>query len=391
MATMNDWIKEAEEQAKRYSDTLKQNNQYLIDQLNQSKKNTLDQLQSQQNNAIYNLNTNKASINQTATDNAKQINVAKLMALKSNQEAMNRAGLGTQGVVGSQVNEINNEYGNNLTSILNQRTNDLRNLEKEKNNTLLTYNTNRLNLENEYGNNLANLQASINDKALNQYNTVYKNYLAMKQQEYDNQQAEIARQEAIRQYNENLALQKARQDEEIRQYNENLALQKAQLEHQRQQDAIANSQKWASINKTTNKNNVVDFTDGGESVENNTTNKNPNIITDYYNGQMTDSQVSAINKYGTFGSKDKNGVEYQPKGVIYNGTDYGKLTKAKHGNKTGMTVAEWTANDNFKNSSGVNVAKQNVWMTPNGQAWIWNGSKMTYEPIGGFQTRLAAK
>ena len=83
MATMNDWIKEAEDQAKRYSDALKQNNQYLIDQLNQSKQNTLNQLQAQQDNAIYNLNTNKASINQTATDNAKQINVAKLMALKS--------------------------------------------------------------------------------------------------------------------------------------------------------------------------------------------------------------------------------------------------------------------------------------------------------------------
>ena len=47
----------------------------------------------------------------------------------------------------------------------------------------------------------------INDKALNQYNTIYSNYLNSKQQEYENQQAELARQEAIRQYNENLALQ----------------------------------------------------------------------------------------------------------------------------------------------------------------------------------------
>lgn len=209
MSTMNDWIKEAENQAKRYSDTIKQNNQYLIDQLNQSKQNTLNQLQAQQDNTIYNLNSNKASINQTATDNAKQLNVARLLALKNNQQAMNRAGLGNQGIVGSQVNSINNDYGTNLTNVLNQKTSDLRDLEKEKNNALLTYNTNRLNLENEYGNNLAKLQQSINDSALSQYNSVYNNYLAMKQQEYDNQQAELARQEAIRQYNENLALQKA--------------------------------------------------------------------------------------------------------------------------------------------------------------------------------------
>lgn len=355
MATMNDWIKEAEEQAKKYSDTLKQNNQYLIDQLNQSKQNTLNQLQSQQDNAIYNLNTNKATINQTATDNAKQINVAKLMALKSNQEAMNRAGLGTQGVVGSQVNQINNDYGTNLTNILNQRTNDLRELEKQKNNTLLTYDTNRLNLENEYGNNLANLQQSINDKVLNQYNTVYSNYLNSKQQEYENQQAELARQEAIRQYNENLALQKS------------------QLEYQKQQDAIANAQKWASLNSSYDNSLANYFSDNSE-----------NIITDYYNGPMTGYQKRAIEKYGAFNTVDKNGNQYQPKGVIYNGSDYGKLTYSGH------TAGDWEANKNFKNSSGVNVANQKVWLTDNGQAWIWNGSKMTYEPIGQYKTRLAS-
>lgn len=240
MATAADWMKEAEEQAKRYSDTLKQNNQYLINQLNQSKQNTLNQLQSQQDNAMYNLNTNKANINQTATDNAKQLNIARLLALKNNQQAMNRAGLGTQGIVGSQVNEINNDYGTNLTSVLNQQTSDLRNLEKEKNNTLLTYNANRLNLENEYGNNLANLQQSINDKALSQYNTVYNNVLNMKQQEYANQKAEEQR--LYEQQQAELARQEA-----IRQYNESLALQKAQLEYQKQQDAIANAQKWAQI------------------------------------------------------------------------------------------------------------------------------------------------
>lgn len=267
MATAADWMKEAEEQAKRYSDTLKQNNQYLIDQLNQSKQNTLNQLQAQQDNAIYNLNTNKAGINQTATDNAKQLNVARLLALKNNQQAMNRAGLGTQGVVGSQVNEINNDYGTNLTSVLNQQTNDLRNLEKEKNNTLLTYNTNRLNLENEYGNNLANLQQSINDRALSQYNTVYNNVLNMKQQEYANQKAEEQR--LYEQQQAELARQEA-----IRQYNESLELQKAQLEHQKHQDEIANVQKWAQIQAAQQPVQTNDFTDEQEVNDNNTSSSN---------------------------------------------------------------------------------------------------------------------
>ena len=184
-----------------------------------------------------------------------------------------------------------------------------------------------MNLENEYSSNLANLQQSINDKALNQYNTIYSNYLNSKQQEYENQQAELARQEAIRQYNENLALQKA------------------QLEYQKQQDAIANAQKWASINKSYSSDNSfpLNFTDNSSNES--------NIITDYYNGPMTNSQKQSIDKYGAFNTADKNGVKYQPKGVIYDGQDYGKLNVAKRGNKT-MTVGEWTDNKNFKNSSG---------------------------------------
>lgn len=221
MATAQ-WIKEAEEQAKKYSEAIKVNNQYLIDQLTQAKNNSLaqlqqqqqsalEQLQKQQDNAIYNLNSTQSTINKTAEDNAKQLNINRLLALKNNQEAMNRAGLGTQGIVGSQVNSINNNYGTNLTDVLNQKTTDLNNLALNKNNTNLQYDTNRinlgneyatnkLNLENEYGNNIASLQKSIEDQALEQYNNVYQTYLALKQQEYENEQAEKAAEEAKRQY-----------------------------------------------------------------------------------------------------------------------------------------------------------------------------------------------
>lgn len=209
MANMNSWMQEAQNEAKKYSDALKQENQQILDQLTKAKESSLQQLQEQQNNAIYNINSNKSTINSTAEDNAKQLNINRLLALKSNQSAMNRAGLGTQGIVGSQVNSINNNYGTNLSSVLNQKASDLQDLEKQKNDTLLSYNTNRLNLSNQYDQSYSDALASINDKALSQYNTVYQNYLAMKQQEYENEQAELARQEAIRQYNANLALQYA--------------------------------------------------------------------------------------------------------------------------------------------------------------------------------------
>ena len=332
MSNINNWMKEAEAEAKKHSDALIQNNQQVLEQLTKSKENALQQLQQQQDNAIYNLNTNKSTINSTAEDNAKQLNINRLLALKSNQAAMNRAGLGTQGVVGSQVNSINNNYGTNLSSVLNQKASDLNNLEKQKNDTLLSYNTNRLNLTNQYDQSYSDALASINDKALSQYNTVYQNYLAMKQQEYENQQAELARQEAIRQYNQSLALQRAQ---------------------------------------------TQTFSDDGSGFD-------TYIQTDYYNGPMTGYQKTAIERYGAFNTVDKNGNVYQPKGVIYEGKDYGKLTPSNH------TASDWLFNKNVTNSSGVNIANQQVWLTSNGQAWIWNGSKMTYEPIGGYVTRLAA-
>lgn len=217
------WIKEAEENAKRYSDELKKNNQYLIDQLNASKTNTLEQLQKQQNNAIYNVNSNQSAINSSAEDAARQANINRMLALKDNASAMSRAGLSTQGIVGSQVNDINSSYGNNINDILKNKQSQLNELAKQRNDINTQYDTNRINLENEYGNNLANLQSQISDKALNQYNTIYNSYLAMKQQEYENEQAEKARLEAIRQYNEQMAYQKARDAIADAQYQQQLA------------------------------------------------------------------------------------------------------------------------------------------------------------------------
>ena len=130
---------------------------------------------------------------------------------------MNRAGLSSQGVVGSQVNSINNNYGTNLNEILKNKANQLQDVDNQINSTNLQYDTNRINSINEYDGNIASLQNQIDQQALSQYNTIYQQILAQKQQEYQNQQAEAERQEAIRQFNEQMAYQKARDAESDRQ------------------------------------------------------------------------------------------------------------------------------------------------------------------------------
>lgn len=228
MSDRAQWIKEAEENAKKYSDLIKQNNQYLIDELVNSKNNSLDQLQKAQDNAIYKINASKSTINQNNEDAAKQLNINRLLALKDNSSSMNRAGLGTQGIVGSQVNSINNNYGTNLTELLKNRTSELNNLEIQKNDANLDYDTDRINLLNEYGKNLANLRSEIDSKALNQYNTSYNQYLTMKQQEYDDAQKAAAQAEAIRQFNDEMAYKRElmAQEKLNNDRNYNLSLQK---------------------------------------------------------------------------------------------------------------------------------------------------------------------
>ena len=75
MATsnMSAWQKEAEEEAKRYSEQIKADNQQILDTLTNAKNNALQQLQTQQDNAIYNINTYKSSINANAEYNSKQL------------------------------------------------------------------------------------------------------------------------------------------------------------------------------------------------------------------------------------------------------------------------------------------------------------------------------
>jgi len=335
MATISNdleiWRKEAEEQAKKHSDSLKQNNQYLIDQLNQQKQNTLEQLQNQQDNAIYNLNTNKSTINQTAEDSAKQANINRLLALKSNEQSLNRAGLGSQGIVGSQNASINNSYGQNLTSILNQKTSDLRELEKEKNDTLLKYNENKLNLSNEYDANLANLQASIDDKALDQYNTVYNNYLAMKQQEYENEQNRLAAEEAKRQWEKEYALSKAAT--------------------------------YASINN----NNNYNFNDENETFDNNNSNvTSPDSIT--YQGKTgygsVNGAIDYLKKNGVSGvSYASNVNDLIAKGYLTTQTVNGKMyyfPVLKPSTNNSKTSTNTKTNSNTKSSSSSNKTSNSL-------------------------------
>ncbi len=306
MASVSDWQKAAEKKQTQTEQDYLKKNQYVLDALNQQRDAALNELNAQRQSAIDQLNKNKETASETAATDARQANINRLLSLRDNQSALNRAGLGTQGIVGSQVNSINNSYGRNLNDILNRKADELQNIDSQIGDTNLQFDTNISNTNAQYDSNLANTRAQLEEQARQAGLQAYQNY-------YNAQQAAWEKEMQEKQYRES-----------VRQYNTNLALQQKQFSE---------------------------------------TQKAQQIKTNYYSGD-----INPDTKYGTFKTKDKNGVYYQPDnigGVKVKST--GKKAKDLYGS-------------NATNSSGVNIANQTVWEC-NGKYYVWNGSKNKYEQV----------
>ena len=188
------------------------------------------------------------------------------------------------------------------------------------------------NYKTEQENNKLNWNYNIN-------NTYYDRYKDVESQiNYENEQAE-----AIRQFNEQMAYQKEQQRLEQQRWEQELA-------YQRQQDAIANAQKWASINAS--------YGSGGTELID--SQENYEVNTAYYQGNLN----SDAKTYGTF----SNG--YQPKGISGHGT----LTKSKDkkGNADTITFNTQTL------SGQKQTVTQNIWKAEDGTKWYWDGRYNEY-------------
>ena len=188
------------------------------------------------------------------------------------------------------------------------------------------------NYKTEQENNKLNWNYNIN-------NTYYDRYKDVESQiNYENEQAE-----AIRQFNEQMAYQKEQQRLEQQRWEQELA-------YQRQQDAIANAQKWASINATS-----------GYEPEPLT---DSDLVTAYYRGTYNSDAL-------TNGQVDKNKVfsnGYQPNNVNGNKlTGYKKNGKQVYVDVQGKTL-----------QGTVTTTKQKVWKDTKGNLWTWDGMNNKY-------------
>lgn len=162
------------------------------------------------------------------------------------------------------------------------------------------------NYKTEQENNKLNWNNTINNNYYNRYKDVES------QINYENETAE-----KIRQYNENMAYQKKQQELEQQRWEQEMA-------YQREQDAIANAQKWASINASNNSynttlNNGNDIS--GDNLSGNTETDNSNLKSSAFDviKSLGLSVVGKLDYYidkGYIDEIDINGVKYYKPGSV---------------------------------------------------------------------------
>ena len=364
---------------KKYDDLINERNQFTNDQQNYIDKWEETQKQIANDNLkyqeeLYNQKKEKAEQEYQKEAKASYIDYQKEVDRYGvSRENVVNNGLQNSGYAESSKVDMYNTYQNRVATArqgLNDAKLEFDNAIKEaqlQNNATLAENALKaleqklnialegFNYKSEQENNRMNWNYNINNTYYNRYQDVEK------QINYENEQAE-----AIRQFNEQMAYQREQQRLEQERW-------ERELEYQRQQDAISNAQKWASINNSSTSTYSGSGGDGTElsdssqpltnsqSSGNNGSSRSMSQIAKSSGWTSTGLCMSYSNtkvsakKYGTF----DNG--YQPKGI--NG--YGKLSKSGH-------------------TCTINGQTQNIWLTKGDgktRAWYWDGKTKTYVGI----------
>lgn len=188
-----------------------------------------------------------------------------------------------------------------------------------------------------------------------QYKNQLVTELANKKQEIDNTYYSRY-QDVLSQMNTENALA-----EQIRQYNESMAYQKEQDErnYQLQLKQLEEEKRQFDVNQ---KADSYIFGDGGGTASG----KEYEVNTEYFQGDLNPD----AKEFGTF----SNG--YQPKGI----SGHGKVSK------TGETIEVSTVTLDGKQK----IVTQNVWRTPDGTLWYWQGRANKYVMLTSG-TKSAAK
>lgn len=268
----------------------------------------------------------------------------------------------SQGLLNSGVSETSklggwNTYQNRLATANKAFQDAITEYDKDMNEARLNYDTQKaenalakLEMQLGFVESYYTNKSTISQNQLSNSQNLDSEYYNRYQTEYNNIQNEKAQEEAIRQFNEQLA-------EEQRQYDLSLAYQK-------EQDALsqANWEKEYALSKYNTYNNSSSGS-GDETLDldGDTSQNGKTVIANPYT-----KTINADAQYGVFDTGD--GTGYQP-----NNIGGAKLTKS------GKKVK-----DIYDNSAisvgGTSLSNQNIW-TVNGKYYVWDGYLNDYIDI----------
>lgn len=185
---------------------------YLTDDLAAQNKLNQEALTQKYNNLFDQINRQQDVVNQQYTQDAKSAYLNKLLAGRALDESLSQLGLSTGGFGVNQRLANETAYGQNLAALQQTRSEGLRDIANQLTDAMGEYNVANTQLNSDY---LTQLLAA-----------------KTKQQAMGDERYQLA-------YNQFLA--DLKYQDELKQYQE-------QFEYQKEQDEIANNQKWAQIN-----------------------------------------------------------------------------------------------------------------------------------------------
>lgn len=268
----------------------------------QQQKKAMEDLKNQQKQSLSNLNAEEATIKPTYYKKKDTANVQNQLASKNFAEYLANSGRSNSGI-GAQ-------YEMSRQATLQRNLNELNTEEAA---AIADINRRKTDVNNAYESGLASANAQIEADYIT-------NLLNERQKAWERQQAEKEYQESIRQFNANLALQKA------------------QLAASRSRSSSSSSSR-----------------------------KKYEVNTPYYQGNL-----NSDTKYGTFSTKDAYGVSYQPNNI---GKD--QNGNVKYLKSSGKTVAEMYGAGTLVGATGANLDNQTVWKYGKNY-YIWDGSQNQY-------------
>lgn len=196
---------------------------YLTDDLAAQNKLNQQALTEKYNNLFDQINRQQETVNQTYAQDAQAAYLNKLLAGRALDESLSQLGLSTSGFGVGQRLANETAYGQNLAALQKVRSEGLRDITNQLTDAQSEYNVANAQLGSDFAAQL--LAAKEKQQAMSdeQYQLAYKQFLA-----------DLQYQDQLKQYQE-------------------------QFEYQKEQDKIANAQKWAQINaaKKSNSNNKL--------------------------------------------------------------------------------------------------------------------------------------